>query len=440
MRGQGLGPWVAGALVVGNMLGVGILLTPRLVADALPDTAAYLGLWLLGGLVAAAGAAVYAELGTRLPEAGGDVVFQEAGLGRAVALGSGLLMFVAAFAGSIAAISVAIGTWQVPTLLGLPVPQEGVLAKGVGLGVIALLTGVNLVGLRVGAAVRLVSTALPLVCLVGLGAWSLATGSPPPPPPEALVRGDATALMTAFSGVYYAYAGWPAVVYLAGEVRDPARTLHRAMLGGTVVVTAVYVLLNAAFLQAFGAHGLRSTFEAGSALVMVVLGEGAAWVMAAVVLVALLASVNATIMGGARVGLALAQRGGLPAVFGRLDARGLPRAALLLQAGVAALLVLSGTFEQILEGTVLAMLAIGCLTVLSLVLIRRRDLGPPPAYRASLWPLSPLVYVAVCGGFLALNVGSSLRLPAEGAGVMGLVFLGLVVAFFGARLRGRPRR
>lgn len=438
---RSLGVPAATALVVGNMLGVGVLLTPRLVAGALPELGPFLGLWLLGGLVAAAGAAVYAELGSRYPEAGGDVVFQEAGLGRSVALASGVLMFFAAFCASIAAIAVAMGTWQVPTLLGQPAPDQSWVARAVGIGIIGLLTAANLRGLRLGAAVQLVTTGLPLVGLVGLALVALASGVGEP---LAVAAGaptpSASAFVEAASGVYFAYAGWPAVVYLAGEVREPARVLPRAMLGGTVLVTALYLLLNLAFFEVLGPGGLRETFEAGSALVTAVLGEGAGWLMAALVLMALLASVNATILGGARVALALARRGGLPAAFARTDARGLPRRALLLQAVVASLVVLSGTFDQILAASVLAMMAIGSLTVISLVLIRRRGAEPQPAYRATAWPLSPLVYLVPSLGMTGLGLWELVAgggREESGAAAL-LLALPLLAASFRARRRSPP--
>ena len=425
MSQRSLGVWSATALVVGNMVGVGVLLTPRLVAAALPELWGFLGLWLLGGLIALSGAAVYAELGARFPEAGGDVAFQDAGLGRAWALGSGVLMFVAAFAASIAAISVAIGTWQVPTLLGLPTPDEGWLSRGVGLGVIGLLTAVNLAGLRAGAAVQVLTTALPVVGLALLALWALLTGQAPPPEATTPAPAEAGAggLVSAFSGVYFAYAGWPAVVYLAGEVRAPSRTLPRAMLGGTALVTGLYLLLNLAFARTLGMGGLQGTFEAGSALAGAVLGEGAGWLMAALVLAALLASVNATVLGGARVALALGRRGALPAVFAQTDAAGVPRAALLLQAALAAALVLSGTFDQIVEGSVLAMLVIGSLTVLSLVLIRRRPAAPTPGYSASLWPLPAALYLLVSAGVLGLGVYDALAGEGGAHVLIGLALL-----------------
>ena len=432
---RSLGTAAATALVVGNMVGVGILLTPRLVANALPDLGPYLGLWVLGGLIAAAGAAVYAELGARYPEAGGDVAFQEAAFGRGFGLGSGVLMFAAAFAASVAAIAVAIGTWQVPMLLGLEAPAAGVMPKAVGIGVIALLTGINLLGLRVGAAVQVVTTMTPVVALVGLAIWGLVSGVDTAVPVDAVEPSGPDDVVGAFSGVYFAFAGWPAVVYLAGQVQDPGRTLPRAMLGGTALVTGLYVLLNLAFVRVLGMGGVQQAYEAGSALVAAVVGPEAGWAMAAVVFLALLASVNATILGGAHVAVALARRGGLPARFGVHDARDVPRAALLLQAGVAVVLVSSGTFDQIVEASVLAMLAIGSLTVLSLVALRRRRAEGEPAYRATAWPLSPALYLLVSGTVLVLGIWDGFT-GESGRGVLvSLVVLAGSIAFFTARER-----
>jgi len=412
-----LGPVGATAIVAGSMLGVGILLTPPVVAASVPSLWGFAALWLAGALVAASGGLVYAELGTMIPEAGGDVVFQRRAFGRGWALLAGAVIFVGAFAGSIAAMSVALCTYQVQVLLdaalgaGTPSLSTATVAglRGdqlAGAGVIALLTAVNALGARTSATVQTLLTVVPLVGLAALAALglgtSLASGASLPAPPP----GETTDLASAWLGVYFAYAGWPAIVYVAGEVRDPGRTLPVAVLGGTAVVAMLYGLLCAAFLVVLGWEGLAGAGEAGTALARAVLGDQAAVGMAVLVGLALLASVNATVLGGARVAWAMAKELQVAALTG-LDRRGSPNRLLVLQGLLAMGLALSGTFQPLMEATTVAMLVAGAVTVLAQVRLRVTEPDRPRPFRAWAHPLPAVVYIGSTVAALALILWGS---------------------------------
>ncbi|RME27878.1 MAG: APC family permease, partial [Deltaproteobacteria bacterium] len=210
---------------------------------------------------------------------------------------------------------------------------------------------------------------------------------------------------------------------VAGEVRSPGRTLPLAMLGGTVVVSLLYALLCGAFVRVLGFDGLAAAGEAGSALAGAVLGPEAVAGVAGLVVLALLASVNGTILGGARVAQALAARGLLPAPLARVSpATGVPVTALWVQAAIACLLVLSGTFQAILALSGLAMMLVGSLSVVALYRLRRRQPERPRPYRATGYPLSPLLYLGASLGTLMVSAAGALepgadRLPLVGIGV-----------------------
>lgn len=392
-----VGPIGALAIVAGSMLGVGILLTPPVVATHVPSLAGFVAIWGLGAVVAAAGGLVYAELATMFPEAGGDVVFLERTYGRGLAVIVGMVVFIGGFAGSTAAMAVALGTYQLQTLVGTvsslnlsaPVLLSVRGDQLVGAGLIVVLTAANVAGARLSAHLQTLLTAVPLAGLGVLAVLGLAVGTGDLQPTAAPV-GD---LGTAWLGVYFAFAGWPAVLYVAGEVRDPGRTLPIAVLGGTALITGFYALLCAAFLVVLGFDGLASAGEAGTALGGALLGETGAVVVAGLVALALLASINATLLGGARVMWAMARAWKVQALT-PLSRRGTPVRLLVLQAAIAAGLCLVGGFETLMSLTTVAMLVAGTLTVSAQVVLRARHPEWPRPFKAPLHPLPALVYTA----------------------------------------------
>ena len=246
----------------------------------------------------------------------------------------------------------------------------------------------NALGARTSAGVQTVLTVVPLVGLALLGAWGLMSGQADVTPPA----GEVHDVGAAWLGVYFAYAGWPAIVYVAGEVRDPGRTLPVAVLGGTAIVAALYVLLCGAFVTVLGFEGLSTAGEAGTALARALLGESAAVGVAALVGLALLASVNATVLGGARVALAMARQLGVDALT-TLNAHGTPQRLLLAQAVLAVAFALTGTFQVLMEWTSVAMLVAGALTVLAHGWLRHVEPELPRPFRAWAHPLPTVVYV-----------------------------------------------
>ena len=419
------------AVVAGTMLGVGILLTPPVVATATGSPLLFFALWALGGLVALGGAVAYAELGAMMPGAGGDVVFQRAAFGAALAFGSGVLTCALAFSGSIAAMSVAVSQYQVPALAAAagwafdPAAAVGPVTGAQLGGALAIvgITALNAGGARLAAGVQVALTAVPVAALVGLAVVGLlgpGAGAAAPRPVDL----DVGALVGAWSSVYFAYAGWPAVVYVAGEVRDPGRTLPVGMVGGTLGITALYLLLCAAMVHVLGFDGLGAAGEAGSALTGAVLGEGARPVMTALVALALLASVNGTVLGGARVAQGMAAQGALPAAFGRLSSRaGAPATALWAQCAVAVAFALTGTFETILVVTGMAMMVVGSVTVLALFALRRQQPAIDRPYRTTGYPVLPALYVVVSLGMVGLwtvtgLADGSIWLPLAGVALL----------------------
>ncbi len=439
----------ATAVVTGSMVGVGIFLAPPEVAAALPHPVPFLGLWLLAAVGALAGAATYAALGRFRPEDGGDVVYQREALGPAIAFATGHLQLWAVFCGSAATIAAALGQYQLPTALGIPLAELGVTLPGgfsitgaqmVGAVVVLAVTAVQDRGLRTTDFVQRTLAVIPVaaLALLALATLGMAVGEvlPPlpqkPPPPSPWTLG---AVVGAWLAAHFAYSGWNAVVYAAGVVEDPDRTLPRAMLGGTLSVAALYLLICGALAAGLGMPALADAGEAGTALAAHLGGDGLARVMNALIAVGLLGTVHATLLGGARVGLAMGRSGDLPAAMGAVDHQGTPRTALWVQGAWTALLVLTNAADALLTAVALAMVVVGTLTAVSLFVLRRRlGTSGPTGFGV---PGLPLVHLVLGLVVVGLECAHAISPSGNRISLLGLVVFGLAVGIGAARRHSR---
>ncbi len=422
----------ATTIVAGSMLGVGIFLTPHLVAQSVTSPSLFLLLWALGGVLAIAGAVTYAELGAMMPDAGGDYVYLDRAFGPTLSFAAGVVLFVGVFGGSIASMSAAVSQYQLSLLAGLvgvdlaepwiELAALGFELTGVELVAILLvlgLTAVNAVGVRLSSHTQTLLTLVPVGVLTVFAIVALATAPHVTAVPATTATGGASSIGSALLSIYFAYAGWNAVAYVGGEVLNPGQTIPRALLLGTGLVTALYLLLCAAWISVLGMGGLAGAFEAGTAAARALLGASAEGGVATIIAIALIGSVNATVLGGARIGYAMGREGALPRTFGMLsEGAKVPARALWAQAVFAIFLVASGTFEELVQLTSVAMFLLGSLTVCALFALRRREPDVDRPYRATLYPVLPCLYLvtalAVVGlevwGFVAGEAGSGLPL------------------------------
>lgn len=436
-----LGALSSFSIVAGAMLGVGIFIYPPVVASLIGSPSLFFGMWLLGGLVALSGALAYAELAAAMPEAGGDYVFIRRAFGGSMAFACGWVSFAGGFCGSLATLAVAVAQFQVPVLTGLDTsaalfesPWLGTftLAKLIAIALIILFTELNVYGLRVSAWAQSITTIGPFVLLVLLALWTLGSGFEVAAAPLSVERDSAAplaAFVNAYLAVYFAYAGWNAIVYVAGEVREPQRNVPRALLGGTGAITFLYLLLCAAFVAAFGLDGLSKSQEAGSALARAIGGRPTEIAMVALVAAGIVSSINATAMGGGRFAFAMAQDGAFWRGAASLDAkRNLPVKALRVQGAITMLLVATGTFEDIYKLATIAMVVVGSLTVTALFVLRRKEPDLKRPYRANGYPALPAFYLA--GSFFVIGAMMWQALTEQGEGAYALSGLGLLVVAY----------
>ncbi len=439
---RGLGAF---AIVAGSMLGIGIFLSPSIVAAQTSSEPVFYLLWLLGGLSALAGGVACAELGTMMPRAGGDYVYQYEAFGPSVAFASGWVLFAAIFCGSIATLAVGLCTYQLPVLLGidlswsvveLPWGRELSAAEVAAILVIPALTGLNATGARTSARTQSLLTLVPIVLLAGMAIYAILQGGEAGNLGVVSAEADSRAgslqgFVVAYMAVYFAYSGWINIIYVAGEVSEPERNIPRSLIWGTVGVTALYLLICVGFLRVLGLDGLREAGEAGTATAGILAGAPGRIAITTLIAIALLASLNGTVLGGARIAYAMAQRGAMWPLMGTVDeTRRVPQRALWVQSVLACLLVLSGKFEQLYTMVSLAMVVTGTLTVASVFVLRRTRPETPRPYRANLYPLLPAFYIVSSLGVIAVMVGSAVSgepdawYPLLGLGLLVLIFVG----------------
>ena len=419
------------ALVISGVIGVGIFIYPATMAKSLGSPLLLLAVWLVMGLAALCGALCYGELATRFPEAGGGYVYLREAYGPGVAFLYGWMLLLVLDPGLTAALAVSLAEYA-----GNITPLTPWGMKILGVGVIVALAAVNIVGVRVGArlmvALTLLKVGLLLLIVVwgfgsGLGEWGNFA-------PFAARRAGADPWLPALAGAcvagFFSFAGWWDLAKLAGEVRQPARTLPRALLFGLLIVTILYILTSAAFLYLVPADQVPTGEEAGQAFAaqvgQVLFGATGRQVFSAIVAGSLLGSLAAYIMAAPRVYYAMARDHLFIKQVAAVHPRfGTPARAIALQAALASLLVAVSTFNQIVAYFFFVTLVFIALTVAAVYVLRRRR-GRLTTYRTPGYPLTPLLFLLLIAALLFLLAAGNPRQAFLGAGV---VLLGVPVYF-----------
>ncbi len=419
-----LGAFDATMVVVGGIIGAGIFLNPAIVAQRVEGEGSILLAWAVGGAVALLGALCFAELGARRPLAGGGYIYLREAFGPLPAFLYGWTQLVVIISGGIAAVAVTFARYAAG-LGRVPAAWETPLA----VGAILLLTGVNILGVRQGSWTQNLFTLLKLAALGILIAGGLLLAPAPAGGAQAApVEGDGGSPLLAFGAalvpVLFAYGGWQHANNLAGEVRTPARTLPVALLGGVGIVVAVYLLANLACLRALGAEGLAASAAPAADAMRAVAGEWGVTVISAGVALSTFGILNLFIMAAPRIYQAMAADGLFFASLARLHPqRRTPDRALLLQAGWAITLALTGTYGELLDWVVFGdWIFFGA--VGAALLVDRRRAGAPSkeggSFRVPLHPVVPVLFVLASLLALAGSVASNPRNALLGAAIIAL--------------------
>lgn len=412
------------ALVVGEVIAVGIFLTPAGMAHSLGSPFWLLVVWLLMGAMALSGALCYGELAARAPEAGGGYVYLRDAFGPAVAFLYGWKCLLVMDPGITAALAVGLAGY-----VGYALGLTGVALKLIAIGAILLLALVNVAGLRLGARLMQWLTVLKLgaLALIAVLALALHAGHWANFAPFIAQRAGADplpgALAPALVGAFFAFGGWWEISKLAGEARDPAYTVPRALALGVAIVTAIYILTSAVFLYLVPLERVTSgeTFAAQAGELL--FGPAGGRVFALIVIVAVLGSLLALLMALPRVYYAMAKDGVFFHAVATVHPRfGTPARAIAIQATLASLLVGLGTFNQIIAYFIFVTVLFVGLTVAGLFRLRRRQQAA--SYLTWGYPVTPILFLALVALLLFLIGGHN---PLQAALGLGIVALGAPV-------------
>jgi APA family basic amino acid/polyamine antiporter len=427
------------ALTVGIVLGAGIFKAPSLVAAQTGSGGAMLLAWVLGGFASLVGALCYAELASTWPHAGGEYHYLHRALGRGPAFLFAWARLTVIPTGSIALLAFVFGDYA-SQLAPLGPYSSSIYAAAVVVG----LTAVNIAGLKQGTRTQNLLTALEVlgvgaVVIAGLMLAPASTAAAP----AAASASASTSWGLAMVFVLLTYGGWNEVAYLSAEVRGTRRSLAWALLVSIGVVTALYLLVNVAYLRGLGHAGMAGSEAVAADLMKRALGTGGALGISVLIAISALTSANATVLTGARTHYAFGRDSVLFNGLGHWHARAnTPTRALLVQGAITLALVLLGSvtrqgFQTMVEYTAPVFWLFFLLTGVALMVLRVREPNTPRPFRVPLYPLTPLLFIALC----AYVLYSSIAYTGPGA-LAGLAVLGtgaVLLAVEVARTRRTPR-
>jgi basic amino acid/polyamine antiporter, APA family len=427
-----LGLMIAAAIVIANMIGSGVFTSTGFQAASLHDPMTMLSLWLVGGVLALCGAACYSELGALMPHAGGEYVYLREAYHPAVGFMSGWVSLTAGFSAPIAAAALGFAVYLNKVVPGL---ESDVAQKLIACALIAGVTCLHAFDTKLGGRVQtgftIAKVALIAVFIVaglafGNGDWShLATRG------EGLgilgTRAGAGQAATSLMFVMFAYSGWNAAAYIAGEIKEPQRTLPRALLLGTGVVMALYLLLNAVFFYGVAPENMvdakgNGIKDVGDLAARALFGGHAGQLISTLIALALVSSVSSMMMAGPRVYASMAADHALPSQLARYSKRGVPSIAVITQCVIAIAFVLVGDLRGLMDFAIFTLSIFAALTVGAVFIFRSRgQLGP---YRTFGYPVTPILYIGLSALIVYLKVVES---PKESCEVLGLLVVGAVI-------------
>jgi APA family basic amino acid/polyamine antiporter len=388
------------ALVVGIVIGIGIFKTPSLIANNVESEAAFIGVWVLGGLVTLIGALCYAELAAAYPHSGGEYHFLSRAYGRPVAILFGWARGTVIQPGAIAAIGFVLGDYA-QQLYGLGANGPAIYAA---MSVI-LFTALNVAGTSEGRWTQLVLTTLTVAAI---GAVILVPLGVSPMPPS-VVQPVSGSLGLAMILVLLTYGGWNEAAYLSAEMREK-RDTARTLIYGTLILTVIYVLVNVALVTVFGLQGLRQSSAPGADLMRHAFGGYGALLLSAIVVATASSTMNGTVFTGGRIYYALGQDLPLLRRLGRWDEQGQnPRNGILLQGLFSLALVGLGSitrdgFQAMVDYTAPVFWMFLLLVGIGLFILRQRNPTGERPFRVPLYPVTPIFFCLTCAYMLYSSV------------------------------------
>ena len=423
---------VATAIVVADMIGVGVFTSLGFQVKDIPSGFSILLLWTVGGVVALCGVFSYSELGAMFPRSSGEYNFLIRAYHPAFGFLAGWVSATVGFAAPVALAAMAFGEYGKSVL-----PMASPLA--LALGVVCLVSFVQLCGLKHSSTFQLVATILKVVLITAFLIAGFVAGTAQPVS-FAPAAGDLDHIASApfaigLVFVMYAFSGWNAATYIIGEMRLPQQNLPRALLSGTLIVVVLYVALNAVFLHTTPIDKLSGQLDVARIAGSYIFGETGGRIVGAMICIGLVSSISAMMWIGPRVMMTMGED--IPAlrIFARKSSNGVPANAILFQLAISVLLLFTRSFEAVLDFIQFGLLFCSFFTVLGVIKLRITRPDLPRPYRAWGYPVTPLVFLLVTGFMMYYLV---VERPLQSALGILIMLSGLLIYAVFRERPGRP--
>ena len=406
------------AIVVGVMIGGGIFLVPNLVARSLPSAPMILGVWVLAGAVSLVGALACAELGAAFPSTGGQYVFLREAYGPFAAFLCGWSSFTVTRGAQSAWAAVVFSMYA-----SYLVPMGPVASKILSLTVLAIFTWVNYRGAKLGAIIMNSFTLAKVAGVLIIVVAAFAFGHRAPAAAAAVPASSISSFGVALIACLLAYDGWVQLSFVAGEIRDPRRNVVRALAIGTLGVTAIYLLANLAYLHVLTVPEIAASEHVGADAAGRVMGAAGGTVVSVIILLSILGTLNGCCLTIPRVYFAQAGDGLFFHQFARVHPRyGTPSFAIVAQSVWAAVLLVTGSYETLIDYALFGIWAFYALMVAGVMVLRHTRADLPRPYRMWGYPVTPVLFLAITLWFLGNMLATR---PAPAFAGLGLTLTGV---------------
>ena len=419
---------------VGSMIGSAIFIVPAVIALYLQSGPLIMTMWVAGGIISLFGALAIAELGGMMPRAGGQYVFLREIYGPLWGFLYGWTAFIVIISGSISAIAVAFATY-----LAYFFPMDDASIKITAIASIVLLTLVNCFGVKLGALIQNGLTFIKIGSLFLLGLLCMLltdeSASREIVMPDSLPGSFSALLVAAMVAVLWAYDGWIEITFVAGEVKDPERNIHRSLAISMILVIALYALVNAGYLAVLPLETMAGSLLVASDAMEALMGPPGAAIIAAAVVISTFGANNGFVITGARIYYAMAKERLFFESFGKVHARfATPIPSLLGQGLWASLLVLTGTYEELFTYVVFASWIFYAMSCTGVMILRKRlpDVSRP--YRTWGYPVTPVIFISFS---IILVVVSILENPKDSLVGLGMILSGAPAYWYWSRKSNR---
>jgi len=426
--------YTATAVVVSNMIGTGVFTSLGFQVAGIHSGFALIALWLLGGIASLLGALCYGELGAALPRSGGEYNYLSKIYHPAVGFLSGWVSATVGFAAPVAAASMAFaeyfkrGTDMHPLMLAGRDCSSALLATSI----IVLVSGIHFLKVHIGSRFQNIFTSVSILTILFIivnGLFAGHTGDASFAPSASAFHDILSpSFAISFFFVSFAYSGWNAAAYIAGEMNNVQENLPKALLRGTVFVTLLYILLNFVFLYTTPMADMAGKKEVGFIAATSIFGTLGGKIMAVIIAVKLISTISSMTLAGPRI---ISVMGEDLSVFKMLSVKNkhnVPATAILTQSCIALLFVFTASFDQIIRFIGFTLNLFTFLTVLGLMILRIREPDLPRPFKTPGYPVTPLIFLAISLWLIWFGVSAE---PLESLAAIGIVLSGLVIYYLG---------